>query len=493
MSTLPSSFYWYDYETFGISPAHDRAVQFAGLRTDLNLKPVGDPLLIYNRLTDDYLPDPDACKVTGLSPQSVNEKGVCERDFIGAIAAELSEPGTCNIGYNNIRFDDEFTRYTLFRNFHDPYAHEWRNGNSRWDLLDFVRMARALRPDGIEWPLDEQGLASNRLEHLTQANGLSHENAHDALSDVEATISVARLIKEKQPKLFEYALTHYNKRACAEMLDLRNVKMTVHVSGMIPRERSHLSVVAAITQHPQNRNGIIAFDLYHDPEELIALASRSGSGALEIANRVFTKTEDLPPGVSRLPLKTIGLNKAPALAPVNVIRPSDSERLELDLEQHERHFKKLLALTSAQRHEIQQAFNQPARPSDSAGKPAIANDIDSSLYSGSFASHRDAALFETIRRSDERELSDLSEKCGFDDDRFTALLYRYRARNYPASLDSAEQATWVSHCRQAIDAKMSFETFKKKLDDQEWNKPQLVRLKESLLIYADELYSRLHD
>ncbi len=488
MANLPSSFYWYDYETFGTHPAYDRPVQFAGLRTDLELNPIGKPLVIYNRLSDDYLPDPDACKITGLSPQTVNQKGLSERDFISAIVTELSQPGTCQIGYNSIRFDDEFTRHTLFRNFHDPYSHEWRNGNSRWDLLNVVRLTRALRPDGIQWPIDDEGRASNRLEHLTQANGLNHENAHDALSDVEATIAVARLIKQKQPRLFEYALTHYNKQAAAELLDLRNIEMRVHVSGMIPRERSHLALVAAIAQHPLNRNSIIAFDLFHDPEELLALASVPVTGSVEIAKRLFTKNEDLPAGVTRLPLKNIQLNKAPTLAPVSVIGTEETKRLSLDLEQHERHLTKLRSMTDAQRQEIQQAYNQAAKSEN--------EDVEGSLYSGTFASNGDARLLEKIRRSDARELNEMfaagSADKLFDDNRYAALLSRYKARNFPESLDKTERTEWITHCKRAINRNMSFEVFQKKLQDEDWNSESLIDLKEQLQDYANGLYKRLH-
>lgn len=487
MTSLPSSFYWYDYETFGISPAYDRPAQFAGQRTDMDLQPVGEPLVVYNRLTDDYLPDPDACKITGISPDTVNQKGLCERDFIDAIVAELGEPGTCNVGYNNIRFDDEFTRYTLFRNFHDPYSHEWRNQNSRWDVLDFVRLTRALRPEGIEWPVDDEGLATNRLEHLTKANGLSHEHAHDALSDVEATIAMVRLIKDRQPRLFDYAVRHHNKQACAKLLDLRSKQLLVHASGMIPRQQHHLAIVVPVTQHPFNRNEIITFDLSHDPDELIALASKAGDGATEISTRVFTKAADLPEGVQRLPLKTIRLNKAPALAPVNVVRPSDCERLDLDLEMCERNAKKLLAMSDAQQQEIQQAFN----PSSKSGS-TIVPDVDSSLYSGDFAGQHDATLFEKIRRSDARSLAEYSEKPVFEDARYDELLIRYRARNFPGSLNAAEEKQWINHCKSAIGTGNSFETFRQKLEHEDWSQPELRVLKDSLLAHADTVYMRLH-
>ncbi|MFT5897180.1 MAG: exodeoxyribonuclease-1, partial [bacterium] len=207
-----TSFYWFDYETFGTHPAWDRPCQFAGVRTDADLNVIGEPLVIYCRQSPDYLPNPEACRITGISPQLANAKGLCEAQFIRLIHEQMTYPGTCSVGYNNIRFDDEFTRHTLFRNLFDAYEQEWKNDCSRWDLLDIVRLTRALRPDGIQWPTNENGLSSNRLEHLSVANGIEHSQAHDAMSDVWATLGMAKLIKQMQPRLFNYAFNQRGKQ-----------------------------------------------------------------------------------------------------------------------------------------------------------------------------------------------------------------------------------------------------------------------------------------
>jgi len=198
-STSKNTLYWHDYETFGIDPKRDRPVQFAGIRTDEALNIIGAPLVIYCQPANDFLPSPQACMITGISPQLALKEGVNEAEFISRIHAEFARPGTCTVGYNNIRFDDEFTRYTLYRNFYDPYAREWQNGNSRWDIIDLLRVTRALRPAGINWPERDDGQSSFRLEELSKANNIAHDAAHDALSDVLATIEVARLIKARQP------------------------------------------------------------------------------------------------------------------------------------------------------------------------------------------------------------------------------------------------------------------------------------------------------
>ena len=262
---MPDTFYWHDYETFGADPSRDRPVQFAGLRTDFDLNPVGEPLVLFARPADDVLPQPEACLVTGISPQQALEKGLPESEFIGRIERELARPGTCGVGYNSLRFDDEVTRYTLYRNFHEPYAREWQNGNSRWDLIDLVRTANALRPEGIEWPLREDDLPSFRLEDLTAANGISHESAHDALSDVRATIALARLVRERQPRLYDYVLRHRDKRSAQALLDIATMKPVLHVSGMFGAQRHNIALIVPLALHPVNRNEVICYDLDADP------------------------------------------------------------------------------------------------------------------------------------------------------------------------------------------------------------------------------------
>jgi exodeoxyribonuclease-1 len=265
------TFYWHDYETFGVDPSRDRPVQFAGIRTDAELNIIGEPLMLFARPSRDVLPQPQACLVTGITPQQALAQGVPEAEFIARIHEQLSQPGTCGVGYNSIRFDDEVTRYALYRNFYDAYAREYQNGNSRWDIIDMVRLTHALRPEGIEWPRGEDGAVSFRLELLTAANGIGHAAAHDALSDVEATIALARLIRDKQPRLFDYALKMRSKQAVLAELDMAAMKPVLHVSGMFGAARNNIGLVVPISRHPRNKNEIICYDLAIDPAPLAEL------------------------------------------------------------------------------------------------------------------------------------------------------------------------------------------------------------------------------
>ncbi|MCU7807879.1 MAG: exodeoxyribonuclease I [Candidatus Thiodiazotropha sp. (ex Semelilucina semeliformis)] len=422
------TFYWHDYETWGADPRRDRASQFAGIRTDAELNPVGEPLVVYCKPTDDMLPQPEACMVTGITPQKAWEEGVNEAEFIKRIHQELSMPETCGVGYNTLRFDDEVTRNTLYRNFYDPYAREWQNGCSRWDIIDMARLTHALRPEGIEWPVNDAGVTSFRLEVLSAANGIVHESAHDALSDVHATIGLARLIKQRQPKLFNYIFESRNKRVVAERLNLQQCQPVLHVSSMYPAERGCIAMVIPLAKHPENPNGIIVYDLREDPAPLLELTPE------EIHQRLFTATADLPEGVSRIPLKTVHINKCPVVVPMSTLNAEAAERWGVDVVAGERHRQKILAHTGLA--EKIDAVHRMTRFDP-------VTDPDQALYSGGFFSRDDRQRMDQILSSAPAELQNFP--LVFDDGRLPEMLFRYRARNWPASLTADEKERWEEY------------------------------------------------
>ncbi|WP_456404818.1 exodeoxyribonuclease I [Thiolapillus sp.] len=429
---MTTSFYWHDYETWGTDPRKDRAVQFAGMRTDLDFNPVGKPLMVYARPADDMLPQPGACLVTGITPQLAREEGICEADFFRAIHAELSRPGTCALGYNSIRFDDEFTRYGLYRNFHDPYAREWQNGNSRWDIIDMVRLMRALRPEGIHWPQDENGVTSFRLELLTAANGIEHEGAHDALVDVRATIALAKLVKEKQPRLFDYVFSNRDKRKLAQQLNLRDQNPVVHVSAKYPARLGCIAVVVPVAQHPVNRNGIIVYDLRIDPQPLFDLDVE------QIREKLYTPSSELAEGEQRIPLKMVSINHAPVVAPLNTLTDAAREEWELDAVREQQHLRAIRSAPQLQK-KIQQVFAQQ--------RFEETTDPDQNLYGG-FISEHDRRLCEQVLRTAPEALAALHPL--FEDGRLPELLFRYRARNWPETLTAEEKQRWEEYRRHRL-------------------------------------------
>lgn len=434
------SFYWHDYETSGSDVATDRPVQFAGVRTDSAFNVVGEPLVIYSRPSPDYLPHPAAVRITGISPYSALEAGVSEREFIARIHEQFSQPGTCGVGYNSIRFDDEITRYTLYRNFFDPYARERGQGRSRWDLIDVARACYALRPDGVVWPrpdpqqgCDADKPVSFRLEDLAAANGIDHGKAHDALSDVFATIGLARCLRAAQAELFDTIHALRTRERVAELLNLSALKPVVHVSGMFGARRANLAVVVPIAQHPQNRNEIICADLGAHPDFLELPVD-------EIQSRLFTKQEDLPAGVSRPPLKTIKVNRAPVVLPTDWLQGAAAERLGLDGDKH----RESLAALRGARDADPRSFVSRIQSIYADRKFEARADPDTMLYGGGFFDRTDSNQFPNIRAASGEQLK--NRTWVFRDSRLPELLFRYRARNVPESLTEAEQDRWREHC-----------------------------------------------
>jgi exodeoxyribonuclease I len=425
---MAHTFYWHDYETFGISPRRDRPAQFAGIRTDMELNEVGAPQMIYCQPAPDYLPDPESCLLTGILPQTCLEHGLPEHAFAAAIGRELGEPGTIGLGYNTIRFDDEVTRHLFWRNLVDPYAREWQNDCGRWDLLDVVRTTYALRPEGVEWPRHDDGRPSFKLEHLSAANGLLHEAAHDALSDVRATIALARLVKSRQPRLWDFCLALRRKEAVVKELDLLNPKPVLHISGMYPAERGCCAIVWPLAQHPTNKNEVIVWDLAFDPAEL------QGLDAETIRLRMFTRGEDLPEGVTRLPIKTIHLNKSPiVIGNLKTLGSAMADKWQIDValaQANAESARRLPVLTAL----WAQVFARPAAEARV--------DVDEDLYGG-FIGSGDRRTLESLRGMSAEDIA--RERVSFQDDRLEELLFRYRARNFPTSLGEQEQIRWEAH------------------------------------------------
>ncbi|MSP28082.1 MAG: exodeoxyribonuclease I [Methylococcales bacterium] len=447
------TFYWHDYETFGLDPQRDRAAQFAGVRTDVDFNVIDEPLVLYCQSAADTLPHPDSCVITGITPQIAEQKGDYEAEFIRRIHEQLAQPNTCTLGYNNLRFDDEVTRNLLYRNFYDPYAREWQHGNSRWDLIDVVRAARALRPEGIQWVNSAEGKPSFRLDQLTIANGIAHEGAHDALADVYATIELAKLVKQAQPKLFQFLLENRVKNKVQDLLQLGCFKPVLHISGKYRAEKNCLAVVLPLCKHPTNANGVIVYDLSINPEALLSLS------AADIQQRLFTATADLPEGVARIPLKTVHINKCPVLAPISVLKPADAERLNIDLAACLAHIEAInttLGLTE----KLTAVF------SGHSDRQEI--DPDLAIYSGGFFADADKATMAKIRTSSPEQLAAHSFK--FTDNRLAEMLFRYRARNYPDTLHAEEKQRWQCFCKnrltgQQASAGMTFDAYFARLNE----------------------------
>ena len=431
-----ASIYWHDYEAFGADARRDRASQFAGIRTDTDLNEIDAPLVIYCQPAIDMLPHPQACLITGISPQLARQRGVPEAEFIRQIHQQFSQPQTCVAGYNSIRFDDELTRQLLYRNFYDAYEREWKNGNSRWDIIDVVRLCHALRPDGIVWPRKEDGTVSFRLEALSTANGISHQDAHDALSDVRATIALAKLIKTHQPRLYDYAFGLRSKHRVNELVDMAAHTPVLHVSSMYPANLGCLALTMPLAAHPIDNNGILLYDLRHDPTPWLDLSAE------QLRLSLFRPRTELAVDEERLPVKVMHTNRCPMLASPAALSDSRAQQLKIDMAQAREHWQRIVARPDFIGR-VSEAF--AARP----GFEPL-SDPDFMLYAGGFFSAADKRLMARVRAMGAQELAAESAQMtsAFTDARLPDMLFRYRARNFPQSLNPDERKLWQEFCRQ---------------------------------------------
>jgi exodeoxyribonuclease-1 len=435
---MAASFFFYDLETSGIDSRKGRIMQFAGQRTNMALSPIGEPVNELITLSPDVLPDPEAILLTGITPQTTTLEGLTEAQFMKLFYEEVVKPDTIFVGFNSIRFDDEFMRFLLYRNFYDAYEWQWQNGSSRWDILDIVRMTRALRPEGIKWPYASDGKPTNRLEFLTSVNKLDHTNAHDALSDVQATIAIAKLVRSKQPDLFNYLLTVRSKKAARQLVEKDHP--FVYTSGHFSSEYLHTTAVTRLVDHPNN-DAALVYDLRFDPTPFFDMS-------VDELVQAWHFTRD--PDAVRLPVKTLKYNRCPAIAPLGVMKGTETEeRLKLSLQDVNKHW---TILKKNQKTFAAAVLNAVARldeEREAAQGDLIDNQltVDERLYDG-FIGDTDKNLMRAVRSSEPDMLAELGGN--FEDSRLQNLLPLYKARNFTKSLSPEERATWDAYCRQKL-------------------------------------------
>jgi exodeoxyribonuclease-1 len=431
---MAPSILWYDLETFGLEPRYDRIAQFAALRTDENLESLDEKTLLYCKPSPDYLPSPLSCLVHGITPQYARSAGLSDYEFAKAVRAAMTVPGTATSGFNSLQFDDEFARSLLYRNLFDPYEREWRNGNSRWDLIDLARAARDLRPEGLVWPEDEEGRPIFTLVALARANGISHESAHDAMSDVQATVDLARLLRSRQPKLYEWYWTHRTRDSLRPLVDLVDRTPLVHTAAGYTSSSGCTTLVAPVALDPENRNQLVAIDLRFDPSTIVGLDVE------ELRRRVFTKKAELDE--ERIPLTRVRLNRCPFLAPLGTMSDAAAARLGIDKGACLEHLK--LIKSEGELLQKMVAVFEMREP------PVEIDDPELRIYAGSFFSEGDSRAFERVHERLARDGAKAAKaalyRMKFEDDRPAQLLRRLYARNFPETMDAAEKARWRAFC-----------------------------------------------
>jgi len=422
---MSKTFFFYDLETSGLNAREARIMQFAGIRTDMDLNPVGEPFNMLVKLNDDTLPSPEALMVTGITPQQTVSDGYTEAEFVKILINDVFTSDTIAIGFNNIRFDDEFIRHLFWRNFYDPYEWSWKDGRSRWDLLDVVRMTRALRPEGINWPVDEKGEPTNRLELISNANNIGHFKAHDALSDVQALIEITKLIHEKQPQLYDYLFKMRDKNEVKKLVNLDDKQLFVYISGRFDSAYNKATVAFPLTA---GKNGnVIIYDLRYDPTPFINMSQK------DLTKKLYASWEERQADdFVKIPVKELQYNRAPAVAPLSVLTQSDGwNKIKLDQKIVEKNRDTLLSVPAFAEN-IRTIFENREEYKKSS-------DPEAQLYDG-FVPDIDKMRIETVRNATEHELADFHPN--FTDERLDPLLLHYKARNFPKSLAEDEVIEW---------------------------------------------------
>lgn len=442
---MTQTFFFYDLETSGLNSRRDRIMQFAGQRTDLDLNPIGPSYNFLIKLSDDVLPSPKALSVTGITPQKTLEEGYSEAEACDLLLREIFTSNTIIVGYNNVRFDDEFIRHLFWRNLRDPYEWSYKDGRSRWDLLDVVRFTRAVRPGKIKWPFDDNGKPTNRLELISAANNLKHEHAHDALSDVEALIEVGRMIKESSPKLWSYLLKLRDKKLVRQLVNLDKPEIFVYSSGRLESEYDKTTL--AYPLFDCKNNNIAVYNLRYDPTELLdkspaelatflAKYVKSPNVKLDAPTASETESEATE---RRVYFKTLRYNRCPAVAPLAVLGLDDLRRLDLDLSQI-KHHQQILQANPKLINTIKLLFDLKERQLETENR-AKSNDFgaEEQLYEA-FLSDADRRLCQTISALSGEELK--NPRPQFADIRLNEIFLSYKARSYPTALNETEQIKW---------------------------------------------------
>jgi exodeoxyribonuclease-1 len=249
-------------------------------------------------------------------------------------------------------------------------------------------------------------------------------------------------------------MQHRLKPKVLELLQLGSYQPVVHISGKYTVEKNCLAIVLPLCKHPTNNNGVIVYDLSVDPEPMLSLSVK------DIQQRLFTATKDLPVGVARIPLKTVHINKCPVLAPISVIKPEDAQRLIINFDLCLSNVAKIKAATDLSA-KLMTVFSDQSYHHQEF-------DPDLAIYSGGFFSDADKQKMAKIRYSSPEQLATLNVT--FTDPRLSEMLFRYRARNYPDTLNTEEQSRWQGLCHQRLTgqvpgASITFEAYEARLQE----------------------------
>lgn len=259
---------FYDTETTGTKLHFDQILQFAAILTDNDLNEI-DHFEIRSRLLPNVVPNPLAMSVTGISVDQLHDPTLPSYyEMVRRIRNKLLDwQALLYIGHNSIRFDEVLLRSAFYKNLLPPYLTN-SNGSSRIDTLTMLQWAHKYEPAAIEVPTGPDGELIFKLDQLAPANGFIHAHAHEAMSDVEATIYLTRLLRDHAPDTWSRAMRFSSKANVIEFCDSEQVfGLTEYYFG-----HYYSFLMHQIGRNPHNGNEIIAFDLYYDPADFERLS-----------------------------------------------------------------------------------------------------------------------------------------------------------------------------------------------------------------------------
>jgi len=307
---------FYDTETTGTETAFDQILQFAAIKTDDDLNEL-DRFNIRCRLLPHVVPSPGALRATRVTPRMLLDPALPSHyEAIRQIRSKLIEwsPATF-IGYNSIQFDEDLLRQAFYQTLHPTYLTN-TNGSCRGDVLRMAHAASVYSPNSMTIPIDEKGRPTFRLDQLAPANGYSHEDAHEAMADVLATIHIARRVRDMAQCVWEAMMYTTRKNAVIEIVSKEPMLAMTERYG----SRMHSWVVTHCGSNPNYDGQLGVFDLNHDPDRYRSLSVDQLVSVLNASPKV---------------IRSIRANAQPILMPFDML-PDVKKVLQITLEEAKR-------------------------------------------------------------------------------------------------------------------------------------------------------------
>ncbi|MDA8561631.1 exonuclease domain-containing protein [Gammaproteobacteria bacterium] len=395
------TFLFYDIESTGLNKSFDQVLQFAGIRTDKDLNEI-ERYELKVKLNPDIIPSPFATITHRISVKN-NQDNISEYEAIKKIHSWINQPNTKSLGYNTLGFDDEFLRFSFFKNLLPPYSHQYANNCGRLDLYPMTAMYYLFKNEILNWPKIENKI-SLKLEQLNNANNLAKGQAHDAMVDVEATLKLAREFK-KESKMWDYLIGFFNKNEDIARSNLLKNSPALYFNGYLGHDNNFQCPVIFLGQHKYYKNQSIWLRL--DSTKLIETTQETIQNTTQIIRK-----KPGEPGFL-LPIKKRYLNY------LTKERLDQTEINELWLKNNSETLK---AIASYHTNFIYPTYQNV--------------DIDSSLYLNGFKNSNEEKFCRDFHKAPDKEKTKIIDKAPNQNLKKQAI--RILGRNFPENLSQAQ-------------------------------------------------------